>query len=157
MGKEIEKRLLLAEGASIPIPEEHTKIFIKQGYIHVESNKQIRIRISKIGFSEEAYMCVKYTENIVRDEFEFPLGRLDEAKALYKKCDWTLEKKRLTFAVGKTHFDVDLYPTGLVLVEVEFKTLGAMNKWKKPHWVGEEITGIKKYSNITLAKKNLKF
>ena len=102
-------------------------------------------------------MCVKYTENIVRDEFEFPLGRLDEAKALYKKCDWTLEKKRLTFAVGKTHFDVDLYPTGLVVVEVEFKTLGAMNKWKKPHWVGEEITGIKKYSNITLAKKNLKF
>jgi CYTH domain-containing protein len=44
-------------------------------------------------------------------------------------------------------------------VEVEFKSIKQMKVWEKkiPHWIGQEITGVSKYSNIALAKQNLKF
>ena len=158
MGKEIERKFLLAEGASIPIPETHMKMTIKQGYIHVEKDKQIRVRLSRWGGQDFANVCIKYTGKLVRDEFDFPVqSKLKDAKALYKKCKYTLEKKRLTFSKGHEHYDIDTFPNGMTFVEVEFMTLGKMKKWKKPSWLGKEITNESKYSNIVLAKKNLKF
>lgn len=164
MGKEIERKFLLAKGASIPIPEGYVKMTIKQGYILAEKDKQVRIRLTKLSGVELADVCVKFTSKLVRDEFEFRLtDDLKEAKGLYKKCDLTIEKKRLSFNSHVTpkevHYDVDSFPNGMQWIEVEFSSIKAMNKWNKnkPHWIGEEITGVSKYSNITLAKKNLKF
>ena len=160
MAKEIERKFLLAKGASIPIPVGYVKLSIKQGYIHVEKGKQIRVRITKWGAEEFANVCIKYTSGLVRDEFDFNVdSSLKEAKELYKKCKYFLEKKRLTFQRGREHYDVDTYPNGMQWVEVEFKSLDAMKKWEKnkPHWIGEEITDVRKYSNIALAKKKLTF
>jgi len=159
MAKEIERKFLMAKGASIPIPDNFVKLNIKQAYISVEKDKQVRVRLTREGkWMEKATICVKYTAKLVRDEFEFDV-ELPEAKNLYKKCDWAIEKKRLAFNLkgGTEHYDVDTFPNGIIFVEVEFKSEKAMNKWKKPHWIGKEITGESKYSNITLAKKNLKF
>ena len=164
MGKEIERKFLLAKGASIPIPETFFKISIKQGYIHAEKGKQVRVRISKIGKTEFANVCVKYTTGLVRDEFDFELDMRDlkEAKDLYKKCKWFVEKNRLSFEshhLSGVHYDVDTYPNGMQWVEAEFKSIAAMKKWEKnkPRWIGKEITDVRKYSNIALAKKRLKF
>jgi CYTH domain-containing protein len=159
MGKEIERKFLLAKGASIPIPNNFQKLSIKQGYIHAEKGKQVRVRITKLGKLEIANVCIKYTSGLVRDEFDFEVGSLKEAKELYKLCKWSLEKKRLTFQRGKEHYDVDTYPNGMQWVEVEFKSIADMKKWEKnkPHWIGKEITNARKYSNIALAKKKLKF
>lgn len=156
MAKEIERKFLLAQGTSIPIPENFRNLEIKQAYVSAEKNKQVRVRLTKEGKKETANVCIKYTAKLVRDEFEFDID-LKEAKALYGLCKWAVEKRRLTFTKGKEHYDVDDFPNGMVFVEVEFKSEKAMNNWIKPHWIGEEITGVSKYSNITLAKKNLKW
>lgn len=156
MGKEIERKFLMGN-SPIPIPDAHEKVRIKQGYIHVEKDKQIRVRLTKWYDKEFADICVKYTAKLVRDEFDFRTEQLKEAKDLYKKCKWTLEKKRLSFSFGKEHYDIDTYPNGMVVIEVEFKSIKNMKKWIKPKWLGQEITGVSKFSNITLAKKNLKF
>ena len=152
MAKEIERKFLLAKGASIPIPTEHEKYTIKQAYLLAEKDKQIRVRIVN---NFKAWITVKYTGSIVRDEFEY-LIPLKDAKEMYAKSKLKVEKKRLAFK-SKGHYDIDTFPNGLVTVEVEFKSVAQMKKWTKPNWLGEEITGNKKYSNITLAKKNLKF
>lgn len=161
MAKEIERKFLLAKGTSIPIPEEHSKLSIKQAYISVEKDKQVRVRITKQYGSDSSNICIKYTKNLIRDEFEFEVDN-KEAKELYKKCDWFVEKKRLTFHshyMPSVHYDIDSFPNGMQWVEVEFKSIKDMKKWEKhiPHWIGEEITGVNKYSNITLAKQKLKF
>lgn len=156
MAKEIERKFLLTKGSSIPIPENFKKYNIKQAYVSVEKNKQVRVRITKQNAWETANICIKYTSNIVRDEFEFGAD-VKEAKLLYAKCDWFVEKKRLTFNRGDEHYDVDSFPNGMVFVEVEFKSIKHMNKWVKPSWLDKEITGVSKYSNITLAKKKLKW
>lgn len=152
MGKEIERKFLLAEGASIPIPGKFEKVNIKQAYIHAEKGKQIRVRIT----SKKAVLGIKFTGDIVRDEFEYEIPMKD-AKVMYDKASWKLEKKRLSFQRGKEHYDVDTFPNKMIFIEVEFKSIKDMNSWVKPSWLGEEITNVSKYSNITLAKKNLKF
>lgn len=156
MAKEIERRFLMGD-SPIPIPDHHNKFLIKQGYVYVGKDKQVRVRLIKDYNKISAALCVKYTAKLVRDEYEFRINELIEAKELYKKCKLTIEKKRLSFNSGQEHYDVDIFPNELTVVEVEFKSLKNMKKWVKPRWVGKEITGVRKYSNISLAKKNLKF
>lgn len=163
MSKEIERKFLLAKGASIPIPENFSKYKIKQGYIFVGKDKQARVRLTHWADILVPSICIKYTDKFIRDEFEFDVpSDIKEAKALYKSCKWTVEKKRLSFefhVAPKVHYDVDTFPNGMEWVEVEFTSIKQMKDWEKnkPHWIGKEITGQAKYSNITLAKKNLKF
>lgn len=152
MGKEIERKFLLAPGTSIPIPRNFNKCLIKQAYVHAEKGKQIRVRIAEYGCS----IGIKYTGELVRDEFEYGIPYKD-AKVLYEKCNLTIEKKRLSFKRGHETYDVDEFPNGMVFVEVEFKSIEKMDKWEKPHWIGEEITNDPKYSNVVLARKKLKF
>jgi len=161
MAKEIERKFLLAKGSSIPIPEDFQKMEIKQSYLNVGKDQQIRVRLIKRGKTTIAQICVKFTDKLIRDEFEYEIP-VAEAKEMYKKCKTAIEKKRLSFishANPKVHYDVDSFPNGMQWVEVEFKSIKQMKAWEKnkPHWIGEEITGVKKYSNITLAKKRLKF
>lgn len=158
MAKEIERKFLLAEGTSIPIPEEFCKYDIKQAYILAEKDKQVRIRISTIAETKltKAIIGIKFTGGLVRDEYEVKMD-VKEGLDLYEKCDLNLEKKRLSFKKNGLHYDVDTFPNGITFVEVEFKTLKAMEKWVKPTWIGEEITKNSEYSNIVLAKQNLKF
>jgi CYTH domain-containing protein len=152
MGKEIERKFLLSEGASIPIPAKFQKFKIKQGYIQAEKGKQVRIRIT----SDKAVLCVKFTSEFIRDEFEYEIP-MSDAKEIYSKLDWKLEKKRLSFKRGKENYDVDTFPNGIVWVEVEFNSIEEMNKWVKPSWLGKEISNVSKYSNIAFAKSNLTF
>jgi CYTH domain-containing protein len=150
--KEIERKFLLAEGASIPIPAKFEKFKIKQAYIFADKDKQVRIRLTKT----KAVLCVKYTEGLVRDEFEYKIP-LKDGKMMYEKSNTKLEKQRLSFKRSSEHYDVDTYPNGYVVVEVEFKDEEKLNNWVKPNWIGEEITQDSKYSNIVLAQQNLKF
>jgi adenylate cyclase len=152
MGKEIEKKFLLKEGASIPIPSKYETFNIKQGYISAEKGKQVRIRL----YTKKAVLGIKFTGGLIRDEFEYEIP-MSEAKQIYSKCLLTLEKRRLSFKKGKEQYDVDTYPNGIQFIEVEFKSLQNLEKWEKPSWLGEEITDKKEYSNTVLAQQNLKF
>ena len=152
MAKEIERKFLLSKGSSIPLPEKGRRIEIKQGYIFVEKGKHLRIRLYK----NRAVLGLKYTSGPIRDEYEYEVSMKD-GKEMYNKCTMKLEKIRHTFVRGKETYDIDSYPNGVMFVEVEFKTLNASKKWVKPSWIGKEITGVAKYSNIVLAKKKLMF
>jgi adenylate cyclase len=152
MGKEIERKFLLAVGTSIPIPANFSKFGIKQGYIHGDMDKNIRIRLTL----KKAILGIKFTSGTVRDEFEYEIPKA-EGVEIYKKCEWKLEKKRLSFKRGGVHYDVDSYPNGIIVVEAEFKSEEDMNAWVKPLWIGQDISNDSKYSNIVLAKQNLIF
>jgi adenylate cyclase len=160
MGKEIERKFLLAKGA-IPIPEDYQKMDIKQAYLNIGKEQQIRVRIIKRGKTLTSQMCVKFTGKLIRDEFEYDIP-LADAKVMYDKCKFSIEKKRLSFishTKDKVHYDVDSFPNGMQWVEVEFSSIKQMKSWEKnkPYWIGKEITGVSKFSNTTLAKKKIKF
>ncbi len=152
MAKEIERKFLLSAGSSIPIPKEHKKLAIKQGYIFLDKGKHLRIRLYK----DRAVLGLKYTSGPVRDEYEYEVPMKD-AKEMYSKCTMKLEKHRLSFERFNETYDIDSYPNGIQFVEVEFKSVKASKTWVKPSWIGKEITKVSKYSNIVLAKQNLKW
>ena len=149
MAKEIERKFLLVKESSIPIPENYSRLKIKQGYLLAEKGKQIRVRMTKTN----AFFTIKYTGSLVRDEFEYEIPMKD-AKQIYSKCDLKVEKNRLSFSRNGVHYDIDTFPNGIMFVEVEYPSIKAMKSWVKPSWVGKEITGVKKFSNIEIAKKN---
>lgn len=152
MAKEIERKFLMVEGASIPIPAVYKKFNIKQGYIHGDIDKNVRIRLT----TKKAVLGIKFTNEVITDEFEFKIPRKD-GLAIYAKTINRVEKKRLSFKRNKVHYDVDTYPNGVIVVEVEFKSVKQMEAWVKPSWVGEEVTGFEQYSNVVMAKQNLTF
>jgi CYTH domain-containing protein len=147
MAKEIEKKFLLKKGSSIPIPEGYSRFKIKQGYVFAEKDKQVRVRL----IGKKSFVTIKFTDDIVRDEFEYSIP-LSDGKEIYSKCELKIEKDRLSFNGDSEHYNIDSFSNGIVFIEVEFKSIKDMNKWVKPSWIGEEITGVEEYSNIYLAK-----
>jgi CYTH domain-containing protein len=151
MAKEIERKFLLDK--AIPWELEQQKL-IKQGYVFSDKGKQLRIRI----IHDQAFMCLKFTKDRIRDEYEYEVPLIDGLE-IYHKCKNKLEKIRNTIRpISKPYtVDVDTYPNGLIVAEVEFKTEEDCNNFEPFEWFGEEITGNKKYSNITLSKQKLSF
>lgn len=151
MGKEIERKFLVI--GTVPVTK-FKKEKIKQGYLYVKKNEQTRVRL----YEDTSFICIKYGCGLIRDEFEYEIP-LKDGKAIYKNCKLTLEKIRTSFIIGEEQYDFDQLPNGVSWMEVEFKSIKYMEKWdrNKPTWLGKEVTGNKKYSNVQIAKQNLKF
>lgn len=152
MAQEIERKFLLVEGASIPIPAKYNNFYIKQGYIHGDKDKNVRIRLT----IDKAILGIKFTDKEITDEYEYKIP-MAEGREIYGKTINRVEKKRLSFKRNKVHYDVDSYPNGLIIVEVEFTSIQQQALWEKPSWIGQEVTGYEEYSNVVLAKQNLTF
>jgi adenylate cyclase len=151
MAKEIERKFLIETSIS---PDLGPKKLIKQGYIFHDKGKQVRVRV----IDHQSFLCIKYTKDKIRDEYEYEIPLLDGLEML-GKCKHRLEKIRTTLSPhgGEYVVDIDTYPNGLVVAEVEFKTQEDCDKFKPIDWFGREITGEKEFSNITLSKQKLKF
>jgi len=147
MGKEIERKFLIA--GTVPYDGKPVK-FIQQGYIVTSKNKQVRVRIIN---NKSAFICIKFTDKLVRDEYEYEIP-LKDGLELFDKCKLKLNKKRYSMT-KPNHIDIDIYDDGLVVVEVEFESEEEANKFEPLRWMGAEVTGNKEYSNITIAKKLL--
>jgi adenylate cyclase len=151
MPKEIERKFLLDK----PIPWDlGEQKLIKQGYLFINKNKHMRVRI----IDHTSYLCLKFTKEKVRDEYEYEIPLIDGLEIL-SKCQYVIEKIRNTIKpIGHEYtIDIDTYPNNIVVAEVEFKTLNDCNQFNPFDWFGDEITGNKEYSNITLAKQKLLF
>jgi len=146
MAKEIERKFLIG---TKPVPYKGSdRVEIKQGYILLGKNKQLRVRIYN---DSKAFICIKYTGSFVRDEYEYAIP-LKDAIEMYNKCKLKIEKSRYTMKKKKYTIDIDLYKDNLVVVEVEFTNEKDATEFVPLSWMGSEITGNKLYSNITLAK-----
>jgi CYTH domain-containing protein len=120
--------------------------FIKQGYLLFDKGKQLRIRIINDNYYQ---LCFKKKIN-QEEKFEIELDvSRKEGSELYSMCECKLEKKRFKTFFHDYKVDIDIYPSGLSVVELEFNE----NLDKIPDYCGQEITGIKEYSNLYLAKK----
>ena len=146
---EIERKFLVnsddyrAEASSV--------ITMTQGYLNSDPERSVRIRITDL----TGFITVKGKSNesgLSRFEWEREISKT-EAEALLKLCEKTIiSKTRYEVAVGNHLFEVDEFlgdNKGLVMAEVE---LGSEDeKFSKPDWLGEEVTGDLKYYNSNLS------
>lgn len=151
MGIEIERKFLVTDDSY----KKSSVISINtyfQAYIYSDEHKNIRVRIID---NEKAFLTIKYNKEnrIRRQEFEYEIP-LSDSIDMSINCTESLMKKRYKINYKNRIWEVDEYMdpqyNGLTIAEIELTDEN--QKFKKPKWIGDEITGIKKYSNCELAK-----
>lgn len=125
---------------------------IAQGYLNDEPCRTVRVRLH----NDNGVLTIKgigSADGMSRFEWEKDIDGA-EAKMLLPLClPGLIEKLRHLVPVRKHTFEIDVFGganTGLVLAEIE---LTSENEgFERPAWLGEEVTGDKRYYNSYLAK-----
>lgn len=148
MGIEIERKFLVSgkgwqKGASV------TRY--RQGYLSFDPERSVRVRLAE----DQAFLTIKgKSEGAARVEFEYPLPVADAVELLEGLCRKPLiEKDRYRVPYAGLTWEVDVFlgaNAGLVLAEVELES--ADRKIELPPWVGEEVTGDRRYFNLYLVQ-----
>ncbi|MBP3832855.1 MAG: CYTH domain-containing protein [Bacteroidaceae bacterium] len=148
MPLEIERKFLVLDDSykNLATSSSH----IKQGYIYSGKGKTIRVRIR----DERGYLTIKGPSDkagLCRYEWEKEID-LHDAEELMRLCEpGIIDKTRYIIPSGKHTFEVDEFfgeNQGLVMAEVEL--VSEEEPFEKPPFIGEEVTGDRRYYNSHL-------
>lgn len=125
---------------------------IVQGFLNTNPERTVRVRIK----NDSAFLTIKgksNTSGTSRFEWEKEIDVAD-AEVLLKLCEKSiLEKIRYEIPLGKHTYEVDEFHgdnLGLVIAEIELNDENEV--FKKPDWLGKEVTGEVKYYNSQLSQ-----
>ncbi|SFB68555.1 CYTH domain-containing protein [Flagellimonas taeanensis] len=151
---EIERKFLVSSDAYKQSATSQTRI--AQGFLNTDPSSTVRVRI----MGEKGFLTVKGASNdsgTTRFEWEIEISTA-EAANLIDLCETgILEKYRFEVPCGKHIFEVDEFlgeNKGLVVAEVELEHED--EPFERPDWLGEEVTGQRKYYNSQLSKTPFK-
>ncbi|MCM1244197.1 MAG: CYTH domain-containing protein [Roseburia sp.] len=157
---EIERKYLVRQVPEHIEQYDHSEI--EQGYLSTEPVLRIRklddqyvlTYKSKTGIETRADVCVN-------QETELALTK-ESYEHLKQKIDGILiEKTRYRIGYQEYTIELDLFHgnyEGMMLAEIEFDTVEESEKFVKPDWFGENVSGDRRYTNVFLAtgaQKNL--
>ncbi len=136
--------------------ESYQKKVIKQGYLNTDKLRTVRIRVT----DDSAFLTIKGKSNktgTTRFEWEKEIDKTEGEQLLLlcepsiiDKARFYVKNEHLTFEVDEFYGDNQ----GLIVAEIE---LNSENEhFKKPSWLGEEVTGTEKYYNSKLSKNPYK-
>ena len=150
MKREIERKFLITSNDyKQNISSKHDII---QGYLSTKPSRTVRIRVG----GGKGYLTIKggtSKNGLCRLEWEkeLPLEEADELMALCLPNK--IEKTRCKVNYKGRIFEVDIFNginEGLKIAEIELDSEADI--FEKPKWLGEEVTGIKKYYNSQLCQ-----
>ncbi|MBE7641283.1 CYTH domain-containing protein [Salegentibacter sp. BLCTC] len=152
--QEIERKYLVT---SKDFKKEAFKnFFIKQGFLNKDPQRTVRLRIT----NNTAFLTIKGKSSksgLSRFEWEKEID-IKEAEALFELCEpGIIEKTRYLVQAGEFMFEIDEFygdNEGLIVAEIELNT--EADSFKKPDWLGKEVTGDVKYYNSQLSEKPFK-
>ncbi|MAU17775.1 MAG: adenylate cyclase [Muricauda sp.] len=147
---EIERKFLVRSDVYKEKASSQTRIV--QGFLNTDPHRTVRVRIK----GDQGYLTVKGASNdsgTTRFEWETEISAA-EAANLIDLCEaGILEKVRFEVPYGEHVYEVDEFlgeNKGLVLAEVELNHED--ERFEKPDWLGEEVTGQIQYYNSQLSK-----
>ena len=153
MAQEIEKKFLVA-GEFKESAKKATRI--TQGYLSSVPERTVRVRVK----GEKGYITVKGIGNdsgASRFEWEKEIP-VEDVRDLLKICEpGVIDKTRYLVDCDGHTFEVDEFygdNEGLVVAEGELSDEN--EAFTRPSWLGEEVTGDKKYYNSMLMKNPYK-
>lgn len=149
MPQEIERKFLI-RGNFKQYAYSHEEVV--QGYLSSVAERVVRVRIK----GQKAYITIKGAGNesgVSRFEWEKEIS-VDDARELLKLCEpGIIDKVRYYINNGDHTFEVDEFHgenEGLVVAEIELSEEN--ESFIKPEWLGNEVTGDKRYYNASLTK-----
>ena len=151
---EIERKFLVVSDAYKA--EAFNRIKIIQGFLNTDPERTVRVRIK----GDKGFLTIKgksSNDGLERFEWETEISKA-VAENLLKLCEpGIIDKIRYEINVENHIFEVDEFfedNQGLVIAELELNSVD--ETFKKPNWLGEEVTGTAKYYNAQLSKSPYK-
>ena len=149
MAIEIERRFLIKNDTWKKFITK--KIFIEQGYL----SKSLDDWIIRIRFTGNDFKIAlkKHIKNFTSFEFEYSIPRSDGEKIMSNLTN-TIKKERFFLEVEKKTWVIDCfkeknYPLKIAEIELSKEEEDLI----LPSFIANEITGLKQYSNFSLANK----
>ncbi|WP_179317278.1 CYTH domain-containing protein [Winogradskyella undariae] len=152
--EEIERKFLVT--SNVFKSEAFKSYSIKQGFLNSNKERTVRVRLK----DDQGFITVKGKSSLnglTRFEWEKEISKAD-AEALLLLCEPGFIDK-IRYEVKSNHhvFEIDEFygdNEGLVIAEVEL--ISENESYKKPNWLGKEVTGDIKYYNSILSKSPYK-
>ena len=145
---EIERKFLVLDDSYKQL--SYGSSHIMQGYICSERGRTVRVRIR----DERAYLTIKgpsMNGGLSRYEFEREIPFADAQQMMLFCEPGVIDKTRWLVKSGPHTFEVDEFHgenNGLVVAEVELSS--EEEAFEKPHFIGKEVTGDRRYYNSQL-------
>ena len=150
MAIEIERKFIVTNDSYKALAFKSDRI--AQGYLCREGGNSARVRVR----GDKGFITIKGPSldgGLSRFEWEKEIP-VDEALELLKLChDGIIDKIRHLVKCGEHIFEVDEFfgdNKGLVIAEVELG--GTDEQFEKPDFIGQEVTGDKRYYNSRLTR-----
>jgi len=146
MGIEIERKFLTA---STDWQKLASGTAYRQGYLCADTERTVRVRT----IADKGYITVKGASvGLSRLEYEYEIP-VDDANALLDGLCLKPLIEKLRYRIEHAGFiwEVDVFSgdnDGLVVAEIELENED--QRFDKPDWIGEEVTGDPRYFNANL-------
>ena len=149
MALEIERRFLIKNDNWRKFITN--KIFIEQGYL----SKTIDDWIIRIRFTGKDFKITlkKHIESFTNFEFEYSIPQKD-GEIIMSNLSNTIKKERFFLEIEKKSWIIDCFKENNYPLEIaEIELSSEEEDLSLPSFISKEITGMKHYSNFSLANK----
>jgi len=150
MAVEIERKFRVIDSAWMSSVTR--KRGIRQAYLTKNGRVSVRIRIDG---ENKATLTIKTAQpGVSRQEYEYDIPVADAEELLKLRDGAVIEKTRHDVPIGDVVWEIDVFAgenSGLVIAEVEL--VNDDQEFRRPSWVGEEITHDRRFYNADLAKR----
>ncbi|WP_034042535.1 CYTH domain-containing protein [Wocania ichthyoenteri] len=148
---EIECKFLVTSNVFKAEAFKSTRII--QGFLNRDPERTVRVRLK----GNKGVLTVKgksSSDGLSRFEWEKEVSK-EDAESLFKLCEkGIIDKMRYEVKIENHIFEIDEFfgdNEGLIMAEVELQN--EKEAFKKPDWLGKEVTGDIKYYNSQLSKQ----
>ena len=149
MALEIERRFLIKNDNWKEFITN--KVYIEQGYLSQSLDGWI-IRIRFTGKNPKIALK-KHIESFTNFEFEYLIPRKD-GEAIMSNLSNTIKKERFFLKVENKSWIIDCFKENNYPLEIaEIELSNEKEDLSLPSFISKEITGLKHYSNFSLANK----
>ena len=124
---------------------------LRQGYLATDEQRSVRVRDAG---PEGCTLTFKAGAGAERTELEWQIDRREFDTAWPHTEGQRIEKSRHRIPYRHHLIELDVFGgdiDGLVMAEVEFDSVTAMEAFEPPAWFGREVTDDGRYTNASLA------
>ena len=149
MALEIERRFLIKNDSWKKFITK--KIFVEQGYLSKNLDDwTIRLRLTGKDYK---IALKKHIKNFTNFEFEYSIPRKD-GEIIMSNLSRIIKKERFFLEVEKKYWIIDCFKEDNYPLEIaEIELSKEEEDFSLPTFISKEITGLKHYSNFSLANK----
>lgn len=125
---------------------------LRQAYLTKTGRLSIRVRID--GDAAGTLTIKAARSGMERHEYEYAIPLADAEELMLQRDGSVISKVRHIVPIGGLEWEIDVFDgenAGLVIAEIELDRPD--RTFERPDWLGEEVTGDRRYYNADLAKR----